>query len=950
MNFFNNYSLGNRKGTKDKRNLIKIAVCFSLISIFFLSSVLVHNQNNQFDFSNKEIIYKDKPHEELPYIPKISDDPSELQDPFTINFTNIWNYFKTNFKSDLTDYDIPTYINETGVVVDEGVNSLDNLLLYNTLLDVDYDQTETLEAYINLKSTPLWYENNSNNFEYGFVGTIDGTTGEVTESNRYLIDNVMPIYLLLEDANTNLVNIEYDVYSANEEFEKAFFLINSSVFYDDTDKAFLNSNTTTTANIYQMKSNFYAVLAYYLIHQQRDYINTTIGPSAYNIASDTTEMLVSKMWDTANLGFFKSAPESWTFPGSDPREKWKYLDVNALGILALLEYYEENEGMYDTLQYLENATILYNLLDNELYDIGGVKAYRNFRTEAWGLTGFFEEDDINLEANSIMLRACLRLFELTGDITYYERAFDLYQYLERNLYNSNINAYETSRGGAGDNSNINFHANLRLIESYLEAFEIYNSTFLDANFNVSDNRFIFNQGVINITCDYKFEKTISYSHPAPGGFNTTTYNNITDGVIAYTFRYPNNTIISEFRFNITDNYADHYYNYQENTTTFIYPITDALPIDNGYTITIKVNSTYFGVAFANLTFDIKSGLSLIEIIGKEKMEKVDDFYQGQTENITLLIWSDYNYNLTLNVTLEGFGIDNYTQYDLNFVNNTQTQVEFNISALFDATSGVRTLFITFKNGTILYLEVPIEDIIISNALTYSNLMYSGDVVPGNSIQVSLDLKNYLPDNKTSLNLTFTGEFVSGLPIFPFTLDESEAKSIEVSILVSGYIDVDSIEITLRILKGNTVIKSEILTVNILSKFEIISIKYPEKVIQGVPAKLILIIENNQDSSEEFTLEINDNKVDTDLEELIPGENRIEVEVLPTINPYEFGYKKFEIQIEDEGGDVIVKDYFESEIQLSTINLLLFYVLPMAIPIGLILYYKNKEIKIKLLRR
>ena len=53
---------------------------------------------------------------------------------------------------------------------------------------------------------------------------------------------------------------------------------------------------------------------------------------------------------------------------------------------------------------------------------------------------------------------------------------------------------------------------------------------------------------------------------------------------------------------------------------------------------------------------------------------------------------------------------------------------------------------------------------------------------------------------------------------------------------------------------------------------------------------------------------------------------------------------------DESEDIILRDYFESEIQLSTINLLLFYVLPIVVPIGIILYYKNKDLKMKLLRR
>ena len=332
---------------------------------------------------------------------------------------------------------------------------------------------------------------------------------------------------------------------------------------------------------------------------------------------------------------------------------------------------------------------------------------------------------------------------------------------------------------------------------------------------------------------------------------------------------------------------------------------------------------------------------------RRSADEEEDFYQGQTENITIKIFSNYNYNLTLNVSLSGSGI-NDTLTTLEFENNSETSVELDIVADFDATSGIRTINITFSNGSIIYLTIFI-DIFITDALTYSNLIYNRDVVPGNSIQVSLNLINYLPNNNQSLNLTFTGEFVTP-NIFPFFLDESEAKSVSLRFFVSSDINVDSIEIDMNILKGNNTIKTQKLTVNILPRFEILSINFPEKVIQGVPAKLILIIKNNQESSEEFSLIINDNELDTNLEELKPGKNRVEVEILPTFNPYEFGYKKFYIELEDQSEDVILKDYFESEIQLSTINLLVFYVLPIAIPIGIILYYKNKDIKIKLLRR
>ena len=204
MSFLNNISinLGFRRKISKRRNLTKLAVCFFLISLFFINFLFIQNQPN-YTSTNSLIYDKDENNESIsPLLPKISSDPSETQDPFTKNFSAIWTYFNTYFKSNLASYDIPTYIREKTNVegtVDNGVYSIDNLLLYYSLLDGDYDQTETLEAYIDLKSTPLWFEENKDNFEYGFVGTIDGNTGSITNDTRYLIDNVLPIYLLLED-------------------------------------------------------------------------------------------------------------------------------------------------------------------------------------------------------------------------------------------------------------------------------------------------------------------------------------------------------------------------------------------------------------------------------------------------------------------------------------------------------------------------------------------------------------------------------------------------------------------------------------------------------------------------------------------------------------------------------------------------------------------------------
>jgi hypothetical protein len=548
---------------------------------------------------------------------------------------------------------------------------------------------------------------------------------------------------------------------------------------------------------------------------------------------------------------------------------------------------------------------------------------------------------MDLEANVIMLRACLKLFEVSGNISYYNRAFDLYNSLENLLYNSSINAFETSRNFTGNNTNINFHANLRLSEAYLEAFDLYNRTKLVTTFSPAKSDYIFNQDIINLTTTYKFEKEIMYTKPTSDK-NITTYDNITGGIITYIFRYPNETIIKggffgngEIQQNIITNYS-----------RLIMRLNDSLPIANGYTINIRANSSNFAVAFTTKTFNIISGLVNQTIDGLDELENI---YQGQTVNITMPVLSKYNYNITLNVSVLANGIENYTQPFIKFENKTEpTKVEFNITAKTDAVPGIKVLHFIFGNGSIIYLEV-LVDIEILNALTYSNLLYSRKVVEGNNIQISMQLINYLPNNTQDLNLTFTGNYIQS-KIIQESLDENEIKTISTNVLVLSGINEETIEIEMKILKGNTTLQNELFIVEIVPKFEIISISFPEKIIQGVTTTLVIKIANNQDTDEEFSLIINGDEINTNIDELTPGENRIEAQIIPTINPYEFGIKTYSIEIEDENGDIIAKDYFESEVQLSTIYFIVFYILPIVIPIAIILYYKNKEIKIKMLRK
>lgn len=929
------FIIGLKKSRIGKRNLIIKFLSLFFILTFLFSFLFINEQFNQNNYSINEnltntidIFKKDENLESADPVPLV-------QDPFTINFSYIRAYLNANFKTNLPFLDndlntISTYFRDN---FSKDVYSGDNLFLYRSLEKKslekkDTDEFDTLKAYVDLASTPLWFDGNSTH--YGFVRTVDGTTGDVKNDDRYLIDNLMPIFLMLENIDSNNLNtINYLGETPKNIVEKTFTLTNSSQFRDTANGGFFQFNSSSGKK--DAKSNFYSILSNLLIHDFKDVLDTTsIATDAYDSAHDTIATVIDNLWDYTYQGFYNRSDSDWTSVLIDRR---KCLDTNALGIIALVDFWIENESMDANSLYLKNATSLYEKMSlpgssGGLWD-ASEEAYQFVKGDTWAdLGGIYNR--IDLEANSLMMQACLKLFEATGNITYYNRAIDLYNTFENQFYDSSDNAYRTSIGTV-INNNKNFTSNLMLTDAYLKASEIYYSTVLDATFNTSSQvpDFIIDQDVLNITCDYAFEKTISHST----GSNITRYNNITGANITYIFYYPNNTIIEIKNEGIID-----------NTTTLLYPITEALPIDDGYSITIYANTTYFGTALTNKAFNVISGLESHPIQGLEDV----DLHQGRTVNITLPVNNTRNDNITLDVSLEGFGIENATIMNVNFTRYILTNVSFNLTIKDDAAPGIRNLSFKFKNGSILYLEV-VKEIEIVNALSYSNLIYRNKIVAGNQIQISMNLINFYPNANQSFNVSFSGSYINDIKLLAF-LDKNQIKTAFYNVFSAFFIPEDTIEIEMSISVGETIFYTEILTVEIIPKFEIISMEFSEDVIQGVNPHIIIIIQNNLDSSEEFTLIIDDEKVSTDLDELSPGENRIEYTIERFYNPYEFGTKTVVIEIEDASEDIIVKKQFEYEVGISAINLIFFYLFPILIPIAVILFYKNKDIKNKLLRR
>ncbi|MFX0137931.1 MAG: hypothetical protein ACFFDN_30090, partial [Candidatus Hodarchaeota archaeon] len=734
MNFLN---IGKKR--RQKNHSQKILICLFFAIIIFFNFLYINDKINRVNSSNETILTQNENVFEFdPEIPKIAAAISMLENPYTKNFNLIREFFENNYQSGL-DLNISTYFrygDNSGTITDDTIFSEDNLLYYKSLKKPEITPTQTLEAYLKLKSTPMWYEGNYSQFKYGFVKSIENSTSQVLDNNRYLINNILPISLLIENIGDQINDISINGDFSTHSIEEMFDLINSTEFWDDNNKGFYHYNLS---NSKYTESNLYAILANLQIHRiyKELNLNEAIRQRAYDLANQTMLKLINPMWDDVQLGFYYNASDTWTTGG--PGQNEKYLHVNALGIITLLDFWIET-GMSNS-SYLSMAKALYNKLDEKLWN-NSTKVYEYRRTIDWGTSLSPEEGKIDLEANAIMMSACLKLFELTGNITYYNRATRIYESFEEDFYDKTYNAYKTSVGGTLPDNGKNFHANLKLSEAYLNAYEIYNNTDLSVVYNITEEipNFIFNQDSLNVTSTYLFNKSNQYYNPLTNSYVPfTVKSEITDANINYLLKYPNGTFLNYIEDQII--VTNH---------TLVIPIQDTLPIGDGYFMYVWANKSYFKKAQNLKRFNVASGL-----INKAIEGLVGTLYQGPVINVTLVINYTRIDNLILTASLEGEDIKNYPSQDINFTAFEEIRISFNLTAKVGVIPGDTEIFFKIKQGNIFYLEIK-RVIEIGYSFDYNNFIYQSKVVKGDNIYLSMNLKNFLPNATQSLNVSFTG--------------------------------------------------------------------------------------------------------------------------------------------------------------------------------------------------
>jgi hypothetical protein len=891
------FSSKTRKANRKRIFIGGLLIFFLILNFILLSSNLLFESNSPSTFPNlKRDNSPRKPQSQGIYI-------SLLQDPYTVNFNDTWNFFETNYTSDLDIY-IDTYFrlgDEDGTILNDSVYSLDNLLLYNTLLKHinEYSASEILSIYLDLKDTDLWYDNGG--YEYGFVDSLDNSTQTVNNYRRNLIDNLMPIFLLIE----NIPDSPEGPYLTN--IYETFDLISSNQFWNDSNDNFLNYNSSN-GNVYAI-DNLYAVLATLLVNQTDD-IDSQYKIDAGNLANKTMETLSAKFWDKNNKGYFHSLLNDL----SSTVDNNKYLETNALGIITLIEYWKVSNNS----EYLNNATMIFNKINTTLFN-GTYGAYQNQTTLNWANP----DDFIDVKSNAMMMQACLKLFEVSGNISYYNSALSIYNTLENTFYDSTNKAYSTSLdiSTTSENKDKNLLYNLRVCEAYLAALEIYENTTISSSFNSNSSipEFIFDQEDLIITTNYTYSSQYAnYSIP--------------NADLTYTIRYPypNDDILAT-KHNSTN---------ENGTHVFSYYLPTNLTIADNYSITILANKSFFKFAYTTLYFNVSSGIEYIS-----GLENENEYNQGVNVNITLLVNNTRNNNVTLNFSIiaDSNLIISPRSYLLNA--SQESSIWNNFTVKNNAIPGNYTFHFILKNGSDIYLDYT-KLIEIKTSLEVTNLIYDSRVVEGDITKISLNIANFLQNQTSSFNLSIMGENIAPFEE-EYNLNPNEIKSIDVSLNLDDIINTEEIQINILISRNNTIYYNNTITIQIINSFELSALFYPSSVTQGSSAQFICTINNNKETNEIYALYVNG---EISYGVLVPAQNRIEVDLEPIKNPYDISTKTYEIAMFDSSGRGIFQFFFKTQIQVSTMNLVIFYILPILIPIIIVLFFINKKIKTDRLKR
>ncbi|OLS13638.1 MAG: hypothetical protein RBG13Loki_2740 [Promethearchaeota archaeon CR_4] len=821
---------------------------------------------------------------------------------------------ETEFGLDDTFFHIMTDDWSTVYGGDTDKYSFDNILTYFGLWSTYYaylGEQELIETFKDaIVGSPLYTNFGSVNgsaFRWKM-----GQNGTNPVDTYHLVDNALSLFSLLRYCDTN------SVAPANTTALNLYKYLSNVLWHPDD--YFLGSNGTDPGEAMSYNNLLGALVLSMLARNKATIFSGSIKSQAENLAQRAFAAVnISGIFEQfgASQGVENNFRESRTIGD-------RSLKTNALGVAAFADFYLRSGRAAANKSALTLAENLCQVIWDHFYepDMGTSGGFVDVLN---GGDGSIKINQTSLEGNAYWLLALGRLFEASGNITYYEKAIEVYQQVVANLWDETNLGFIRSTGDLGTDSNKSVGENALFYLFLKEIDEAYWKTKL--TFTTPMTELVVHAGsMVNFTWQYNMTFTSENNVDINQGIGKAN--------VTMNLRYDSNGSF----INAISNYTN-----VNGTCTFLYPLPEELPLGL-YSIYAFANRTGFGTAYQVTYFSIVSNISV-----PSEIDPAIKIVQGESIPFNLTFTNERN-NATY-VICNGTGPELSMNAATFFLaNNTETNANLTIAAGIDAPLGDQKFNLTLVNDSRVIFETQL-DVEVLPAVSFEYLEFSRSIVAGVNGEMFIVLENARPTTQESVNITLRGADLQDVTQL-ISLQPKERVKVYVPLNYTGTHLTGTVTFDVNVSRYTQTIQSSTYTSNLARAIEIQGVSTSTGVVQGRSFYVNIRALNNVNITRQIDVSFKVNGQLVKLEAnitLTPGENDLIVEVNPlTSNPWDVTTYELDVNI-TVGSETVFQDRLLVQSILSIESIIFAYVLPIVFPIAIILILLQRKKKRDMLR-
>jgi hypothetical protein len=859
---------------------------------------------------NNGAIYDDKNDIELDNSADLPSDPNAQDNydiktlPFFKNSTPIFDWLTKQLIDNETAQSSALFFaesNQTGSGITDDRHYIEDIAVFMDGLAYVLGVSEiSIPSYFSTqKNTKLW---DSNVSQTGFY-TYTNREGNQNSSVKELNGNAQSLitfadWLISENPQSS----DYGVST----ILKSQWDVIMNLFWDGEQNNFNHSDADDSK---YMEDQFIAAISGFKIHRSSyDSVNNVTQSQANATATAVMKQLtnVSKtIYNDESFDYKRNKDLQTT--GADHN---KDLATNAYGISALLEWYIESGANTWDQPKLDMAEKLFLFLNNSLWN----DTYSLYMKKSTQNGGGIIDERIILEDNAIMMSALKRLFEITGNFTYFQTIMDMYTSISDNFLDPDHGTYyswiNTTSGMTNTNKSLRTHSYLFRAFAEVSTLSQYVKTEINTN---STNYIKGEMNTVNITAKYYLDYELRYSVPGTSIEINTPVQNCTHFI---SVRYPNSTVIL----------ANSYTSDINGTTNFNLNIQSQYPIGE-YLISMYSNYTGLQTIFNNSIFNVDSGINLDQT---HTNLVSTNLRAGETTNMNVSINSTRANSMNTTIKIYGMDIMNDTDTPKLALNQSLSNYTFTIQTLSTSTFGAKYLTVELYDGTLLYSAYNLSYSIIS-PVDITDIKESLSIFRGKQIKINIQLKNFI-NSAQNLSIVIYGDYIVQNQTSKY-LAANEVSSLVLMTQLKNNAPFGLISYTINItrISDGALIYQKVFSSNLMVPIRITYFETPEISRHFEETSILCKIFNNMAESQIISVYVDGEKIDS-LTSIVPGENVVKIPIgNKFINPFEFGFQSFKVVIKDADGNVIYQEQVSTTLEVSAGSMLIF-IIPLLLPI------------------